>query len=95
MEIIRGNLTDNGEFYLLLPAKREAETESLLKDFNFDLIQKVLVRQTIAHKPFRILIQGGKNQYRVPHSSEIVIKDKDNQYTNEFIALLKDYYLYL
>jgi tRNA1Val (adenine37-N6)-methyltransferase len=95
LAIIKKHLAGNGQFFLLLPAKREAELAYLLKEFNFDLIQKVFVRQTVHHQPFRILVQAGQNQNTVSQLSEIVIKEKDNHYSAAFISLLKDYYLYL
>ena len=58
--------------------------------------KKLAVRQSENHiAPFRLMIQCGKKQAAAITNHELVIKNKNNEYTDAFIALLKDYYLYL
>lgn len=92
---IQNHLAADGIFFLLLPTKRETDLDLLLRRFNLFLHQKIMVRQTENHSAFRLMIQGGKQKPQTIISNELVIKSKSNEYTAEFIALLKDYYLYL
>ena len=90
---IKKHLTADGIFYLLLPAKREKEFEGLLKVHHLHLHKKVVVKQTTAHSPFRVMIKAANKKSKL--ISEGMAVKNSNEYTLEFIALLKDFYLYL
>lgn len=92
---IKSHLQEDGVFFLLLPAKRENEIEDLLKRFDFHLHQKICVKQTVNHTPFRLMIEARNKKVHQIIQQELSIKNEANEYTAEFIALLKDYYLYL
>lgn len=92
---IKSHLAENGVFFLLLPAKRENEMNDLLKRFSFHLHQKIFVRQTVNHTPFRLMIQAGNKKEQEIILRDLSIKNENNEYTTEFIVLLKDYYLHL
>jgi tRNA1Val (adenine37-N6)-methyltransferase len=92
--IINKKLTATGRFYLLLPYKRINEIEGLLQNENLHANEMVIVRQSVLHAPFRILLQGSKQKTELVTSS-LAITDEQKKYTTHFIELLKDYYLYL
>jgi len=92
---IQKHLADNGIFFLLLPTKREKDFENLLVQFGFSLYKKIAVRQTVKHEPFRLLLEVGKKQTGSTVLADMSIKNENNEYTPEFVELLKDYYLYL
>jgi tRNA1Val (adenine37-N6)-methyltransferase len=97
LNVIFCNLDTNGTFYLLLPSKRIAESEFLLSKYDLPVTQSMLVRQSTQHDHFRIFIKGehtgnGEDTYS---RNEIAIWNEKKEYINEFIELLKDYYLYL
>lgn len=94
ISFIAKSLQTNGTFFLLLPFKRREEAHILLQKNNLFIYNEVMVMQTHAHVPFRIMLQGGFKQ-EVPKTATIIIAGTNQQYTPEFIALLKDYYLYL
>jgi tRNA1Val (adenine37-N6)-methyltransferase len=95
IEAIKNNLTDSGHFFLLLPFKRTNEVEELISDQKLHLLQKLIIRQSVNHSPFRSLIMGSKRKTGVTIISELSIWDQHQLYTLEFKALLKDYYLNL
>lgn len=95
LEVIRSGLKPSGVFYLLLPIKRQAACEELLHAMGLYIQKRVLVKQTVAHEHFRVMIEGRGEQVAEMTTSELSIKNKDNEYTDEFTALLKDYYLYM
>lgn len=87
-------LAVNGVFFLLLPFKRAGEVERYLQKEGLYINKLVRVHPSTRHAPFRIMVQGSREAS--PHVvEELSIRDEHNQYTPEFTALLKDYYLYL
>jgi tRNA1Val (adenine37-N6)-methyltransferase len=97
LDIIKQNLEPDGKFYLLLPNKRNQEIDSLVKQKGLTIANKTFVRQSINHDYFRIIISGThqRGNEREYLTSEISIWNDQQQYTKEFIKLLKGYYLHL
>ncbi|MCW3072938.1 MAG: methyltransferase [Flaviaesturariibacter sp.] len=91
---IANQLKENGCFFLLLPAKRAPEAESLLVGNKLFINKKVWVKNTASAQPFRLMIKGGSKEMPVV-ASDLIIKTSNNIYTPDFISLLKDYYLHL
>lgn len=92
--IIDDKLNTNGSCFLLLPYKRRYEIELLIKKRSFYISESVIVKQSYKHEPFRWMIRLGM-QYSDIKETTISIWNDQQQYTPEFIHLLKDYYLYL
>ncbi len=94
---IKNNLSNDGFFFLLLPYKRESEIKMLMEKSQLNIIQILLVRQSVNHDYFRILLKGkiNSNYNEEIIFDEISIKDERELYTEEFAKLLQDYYLYL
>jgi tRNA1Val (adenine37-N6)-methyltransferase len=97
LTIIKQNLNPGGLFFLLLPFKRDEEIRELVYENKMQLKQITLVRQSVNHDFFRIMIMGAISEdgYSEAEFDEISIWDEHRQYTEEFVQLLKDYYLYL
>jgi tRNA1Val (adenine37-N6)-methyltransferase len=97
LDIIKKSLKPDGKFYFLLPYKRNDEIEKLLVQRELAISYKVFVRQSINHDYFRIMIAGAHQQANKTEfsTSEISIWNDKQQYTEEFVELLKDYYLHL
>jgi len=95
--IIKDNLNKAGAFFLLLPFKREDEIKALIEQAEMKLLKLILVRQSVNHHYFRIMLMGKlqTDKYLETEFDEIAIWDEHRQYTEEFVTLLKDYYLYL
>lgn len=84
-------LKDDGIFFALLPYQRTEEFLKLAHQ-DFFIKEKVFVKQTPKHNYFRSMFSLMKQSVET-HQSEIIIMNEDGKYANEFIALLKDYYL--
>lgn len=97
LAIIKKNLQPVGEFYLLIPYKRNEEIDTTIKDNNLTISHKLLTRQSTQHSYFRVMIKGEHLQEKQNNyaTTEITIRNEKNEYTPEFIHLLKDYYLHL
>ena len=90
---IKRLLCTDGTFAILLPYHRSASFEVMAETNGFYLVEKVLVKQTPKHSPFRTMLLFG-NRKDALKESEITIKDGDI-YTDGFCGLLKEYYLHL
>lgn len=97
LTIIKDLLQPNGRFYLLLPFKRYEEILQLVREFDLSITNLVLVRQSTKHGYFRVMLGGRKgiSKNADPLEEEISIWNDKQQYTPEFVGLLKEYYLYL
>lgn len=94
-------LKDEGQFYFLLPYKRQEEINQLLSKAGLVTVEEVHVKPSVNHAPSRMMIRGMKCESLPNHLNKVSphhilsIKDQDQQYTSEFITLLQPYYLYL
>ena len=88
-------IANHGAYFLLVPAYREQETESIAEKNGMHLQKKARVKQSVYHEAFRIMYAFSKNKDSEIENEEIIIKDKSDQYTSEFSNYLKDYYLNL
>ena len=96
LHTIKTHLSANGNFFLLLPYKRNDEIKRLFKDHQLHISKLLLVRQSVKHDYFRIFLKGNLNAVqKETEFDEMSIWDEKQQYTNGFVSLLKEYYLHL
>ena len=96
LNVIKNSLNDRGFFFLLLPYKRNQEVKKLFKDHELSISSVLLIRQSVKHDYFRIFLKGDfRIKEKETELNEMSIWDEHQQYTEEFVRLLKDYYLHL
>ncbi len=97
LQVIKDILHPDGRFYLLLPYKRFLEAGLLFQKYHLDINHTTLIMQSPQHTPFRFFVAGNHsgNSESAYTKDKIVIRDEQNNYTEAFVNLLKDYYLYL
>ncbi len=95
MSAIENLLKADGKFAILLPYYRKDEFEKLAAQHSFYPEQTLFIKQTPAHDFFRYAAVFTKENSTNNQHEEISIKAKGNVYSDEAIALLKPYYLYL
>ena len=99
-------LTDGGSFFVLIPTLRAYTMQKLCDNHGLTLVEEVLVHNTAKTLPIRAMqkftkLRVGQMDAEKPidipqvKRTKIFIKDTDNNYSPEFNALLKDYYLHL
>lgn len=94
IQVVDDQLAPGGYFAVLLPFHRVDHFIDEAEKFNLFPYRQVLVKQTPRHPYFRGILFFRRDK-RDRQQNEITIKDENNQYSVEFAALLKDYYLYL
>jgi tRNA1Val (adenine37-N6)-methyltransferase len=90
--VLRSHLKITGAFSILLPSHRSDYFENLSMANGFFLWEKLTVRQTPAHLPFRSICLFGFQKSETIISKELVIKTENGKYTGEFVDLMSDYY---
>jgi tRNA1Val (adenine37-N6)-methyltransferase len=95
LKIIQSHLNEEGIFFLMYPFKRNKEIELLLSENKLYAIHSVFLSQTVNHSPFRVIAKGTIKKEISVQTTSISIWEKNQQYTKQFVDLLKDYYLYL
>jgi tRNA1Val (adenine37-N6)-methyltransferase len=96
LEAIDTNLSYKGSFGVLLPYHRTSWFEEQAGSrHGFTLKEKLLVRQTPRHDFFRSILHFSRLKDNFIPTAELTIQDVDGAYTEDFIELLKDYYLHL
>lgn len=96
-------LQQEGHFFALVPTLRAYTLQKLAAHEGLHLIKETLVYNDAKHLPIRamlhfkkqneLLLNATKKQENIERN-KIVIKSIDNQYTPDFTALLKTYYLH-
>ena len=94
LEIVEIHLAKEGLFAVLLPYHRVNYFIERANSSGLYLTQQILARQTTKHDHFRGILFF-KRTKAPQQNAEITIKDSEGNYTTEFIAKLKDYYLHL
>ncbi|MFZ1453835.1 MAG: methyltransferase [Ferruginibacter sp.] len=94
LQVVEDHLGPDGFFAVLLPYHRVGYFKEETEKKGFYLSKQILVKQTIKHNFFRGILFF-KRMKTEALFLEITIKDNGNDYTPEFAAALKDYYLFL
>jgi len=95
IQIIAKHLEANGLFFLLYPYKRDEEIKKLLNQQQLFPTKSVILKQSVKHQPFRMITTGSPLKNGIEEMETISIRDENQNYTEPFVGLLKDYYLYL
>lgn len=86
-------LTADGSFAVLLPYLRFVAFVAMAKENNLFLKETVLVKQSLQHDYFRVMLLFGRNAAE-PITSDLIIREAD-AYSADFTRLLYPYYLKL
>jgi tRNA1Val (adenine37-N6)-methyltransferase len=92
ISVIRSSVHANSVFSILLPVHRADYFDKLASSSGFFLHEKLIIRQTPRHAPFRTI---GLFNRHIPGNtirSELTIRDEDGKNSPEFSALMNDYY---
>ncbi len=91
--IVDNLLINNGLFLILLQHERHNEIIEIMKDYYLMFITSV--KPTPQHQFFRAMLCFSNNKYFKLTENQLIIKDNDDKYSNEFSILLSEFYLNL
>jgi tRNA1Val (adenine37-N6)-methyltransferase len=86
-------LSDNGIFSVIIPYKEEADFIAMAKEFELFPIQITRVKGTSNAEIKRSLLAFTRNKTSHIIIDELVVETARHQYTDDYIALTKDFYL--
>jgi tRNA1Val (adenine37-N6)-methyltransferase len=95
LKFIKVHLEKDGWFFLMYPFKRKKEIEQLLSKNELYALNSIHLAQSVNHSPFRVIVKGSNQQRVTATTDTISIWNEQEQYTDAFVNLLKEYYLYL
>lgn len=95
LDSIDAVLTPEGSFGILLPWHRNDTLMREAKARGFYLKERLLVKQTPTHDWFRVIAHFSRSGAGKKTEESFSIRDEFNDYSTDFTALLKDYYLHL
>ncbi len=90
--VIQSSLNENGAFSVLLPFTRTNYFEGLALAGGFFLREKLIIRQTPKHVPFRSICLYKRQSPEKILMDELTIKEKDGNYSAGFSELMNEYY---
>ena len=90
--VLRSCLHENGAFSILLPFLRTNYFENLATVNGFFLHEKLIIRQTPKHVPFRSVCLYRRHNTENILSAELTIKDENGKKSFAFSELMKEYY---
>lgn len=91
--VLKNHLKITGAFSILLPRHRSDYFENLAMADGFFLSEKLTVRQTPMHQPFRSICLFSFKKPEKIELTELLIKNEKGKYTSEFVDLMSDYYV--
>ena len=93
VEAVAMLLSENGLFSVVIPFKEEQKFLNLAKKQELFPLKITRVRGTPLSETKRSLLAFGRNQNLNFHQDELIIETDRHNYTQEYIALTKDFYL--
>ncbi len=90
---IKALMTANCACFVLLPFRRKDETTKLFQENNFFINNEVVIHPAAKNSAFRLMLQFSR--HNSPTEKSHMYFKEENTYSERFIQLLKDYYLYL
>ena len=94
LQVVDKYLQPQGFFAVLLPCHRLEYFIEEAKKPGLFLTKQILVKHTLKHKFFRAILFFNRKETETQFQ-EIIIRDEAHNYTLQFAAALKDYYLFL
>ncbi len=92
-KVIKHHLSDNGVAAILLPNSSVQKFEYVLRKQQLFSNEKQSVAHSPSHQAFRCMLLISKKETEIFQHS-LNIKNSDNEYSQEFKFILKDYYLH-
>lgn len=85
--------SESATFNLILPCNEADRLLTLAAEFNWHLNKRCQVSTVTGKAPTRSLLSLTRTKSATPLLSKLIIRDKTNSYTPEFIELCRAYYL--
>ena len=95
VSLARRGLEDDGALCIMWPERRTAEWTALMHEADFHLCDELLVRNNTGARISSIISLWRTNLTEPFRSDTLFIRNESGNYSPEFVALLRDFYLRL
>ena len=95
VSVVYANLTEKGRFYILLPFEQFKTFEKIANEHGLTLAKRTDIRSKQSARYFRTIGVFAGVAVEEVTAEVLTIKHKNGEYTEDFIQLLKDFYLNL
>ena len=92
-EFAKGRLSENGRVSLVLPADQEAALARYARMCGFHLFRIMRVRTVPRKNPTRMIAEFSRTRCQSPVEELLTIQD-EGKYTQEYLSLTGDFYLF-
>ena len=92
-EFATSRLSDNGRVSLVLPADQEAAVCRYARMSGLHLLRILRVRTVPRKAPSRMIVEFSRHRVDQPEDTVLTIQN-EGQYTQEYLSLTKDFYLF-
>lgn len=93
LQIVDQALDRYGVFYCVYPASRDPEIRLVASQHQLNLNSRLSISATQGSEPYLYGYEMGRKNSPT-HFSSLAIRDQDNQYTQAYRQLCKDYYMH-
>ena len=93
LEFASGRLSENGRVALVLPADQEASLCRYARMCGLHLSRMTRIRTVPRKAPSRMVAEFSRSRIDAPQDSVLTIQN-EGQYTQEYLSLMKDFYLF-
>lgn len=90
--ILQNHLSPNGCASILLPVTEHGQWKQILTKNNWKIFHELHVIPGINKKANRIVSLCSSNIFKQETAEDLIIRNRDNSYTPEFIHLMKPFY---
>ncbi len=91
--IVENNLLTHGNFGVMIPVHRLKELLESCERKTLYITEKLLIKQTPKHEPFRAVLRFSRFRQRFVPEEELIIQQHNGLYSREFTELMRAYYL--
>lgn len=93
--VLEQRLAPSGYASIMLPLAEHEQWQFLLQQNGWHVHKKLLIQPAKGRQPNRVVSLCGRNTTMAGKEEMLSIRDKESNYTPDFIKLLKDFYLNL
>ena len=85
-------MTENGDFWIIIPFFSSDQLTKLANEYGLFLKEYIYIHSKPSKKNIRVIINFSRKKQDNIREREFVIRNENNLYSEEYIALTKDFH---
>ena len=91
-QLVKKLLTENGDFWIIIPFFSSDQLTKLANEYGLFLKEYIYIHSKPSKKNIRVIINFSRKKQDNIREREFVIRNENNLYSEEYIALTKDFH---